>query len=329
MDRAVIPGGALALAVCLSALLAGGCGKPPGPFASQVNRAVEASLQGQELLSEGQDQRAEKAFTKSLQISRSIDNPTGTARQLNNLGAVALTRGESKEAQDLFQQALARNRGLGDTAGAAINLANLATIAQTGGNLPQAEAYLQEALGLARQSGSSKVLGQVLCQLAGLALDRQDIPAAASWLHEAQPARREAEVRGSWNYQQGRLSLARGNPKVGRDFFLEALAADRAILNRPGMGADLQGLGQSWEDQGDFGRAFLYYGRAFDLYATTGRTEKARLCLAALRRVNQAGGLGRSLQPFEEELAGETAAAPSPTPAKPAPSRPTPPPPDR
>ena len=81
------------------------------------------------------------------------------------------------------------------------------------------------------------------------------------------------------------------------------------------MGADLQGLGQVWEEQGDFSKAFLYYSRAFELYAATNSLEKARLCLDTLRRLNKAGGLGRSLKPYEQQLeASKAAAAPCPPP---------------
>jgi tetratricopeptide (TPR) repeat protein len=301
--------------ICLLAILVCGCAKRPDPFGRQVSRATDASLQGQELLSEGRDQRAEKAFAKSLEINRSIDNPVGTARQLNNLAAVALTRGDLAEAKKLFHQALFINQGLGNAAGAAINLANLATVAQKGKNLPQAEGYLQEARDMARLSGSAKVRGQVLCQMAGLALDQQDLGTAAVLLEEARPAAREPEVQGSWNYQQGRLFLARGDTVKALDFFQKALAADRAILNRTGMAADLQGLGKVWEDQGDFTQSFLYYSRAFELYAATNSHEKAQLCLDTLRRLNKAGGLGRSLKPYEQQLeASKAAAAPCPPP---------------
>jgi tetratricopeptide (TPR) repeat protein len=306
----------LATTICLLTISVWGCARPPDPFGRQVNRAMEASLQGQEFLSEGKGRRAERAFAKSLEINRSIDNPLGSAQQLNNLAAVALTRGKTDEARKLLQQALFINQGVGDAAEAAINLANLATIAQKGGNLPKAEGYLQEARDMARLSGSAKVKGQVLCQMAGLALDQHDPGTAAVLLAEARPVGQEAEVQGAWNYQQGRLMLFRGDSVKALDSFQKALAADRSILNKTGMGADLQGLGKVWEDQGDFLQAFLYYSRAFELYASTNSQEKAQLCLDALRRVNKSGGLGRSLKPFEQQLAASRAAdAPCPPPS--------------
>lgn len=306
----------LATAICLLTISAWGCAKPPDPFGRQVNRAMEASLQGQEFLSEGKGRRAEKAFVKSLEINRSIDNPVGSAQQLNNLAVLALTRGNTDKAKKLLQQALFINQGVGEAGEAAINLANLATIAQKDGNLPQAEGYLLEARNMARLSGSAKVKGRVLCQMAGLALDQHDPGTAAVLLEEARPVAQEAEVQGAWHYQQGRLLLVRGDSVKALDFFQKALAADRSSLNRTGMGADLLGLAKVWEDQGDFPQAFLYYSRAFELYASTNSREKAQLCLDALRRVNKSGALGRSLKMFEQQLAASKAAdAPCPPPS--------------
>ena len=275
------------------------------------------SSQGQELFSEGRDQRADKAFGKSLEINRSIDNPIGTSQQLNNLAAVALTRGDLPEAKKLFKQALFINQELGNASGAALNLANLATAAQKEKNLAMAEGYLQEARDLARQSGSAKVKGQVLCQMAGLALDQQDLGTAAMLLEEAKPFAREAEVKGSWNYQQGRVFLARGDTVQAMSAFQAALAADKNTLNRPGMGADLQGLGRVWEERDDLSKAFLYYSRAFELYTVTNSREKAKLCLDTLRRLNQAGRLGLSLKSYEQQLeASKAATAPCPPPVQ-------------
>lgn len=320
--------GGLGYPACLLAalLLAGwlsGCAGRPDPFRQQAIRAQEVSLKGQELLNVGEDRRAQKSFEKSLTINQSIDNPLGTARQLNNLGAVALSRGDLAEARQLFQEALLLNQGVGDSAGAAINLANLATAAYKGGDLGRAAGYLEEARLLARQSGSPKVLGQVLCQMAGLTLDRQDTGAAALLLEEARLTARTPEVQGSWNYQQGRLALARGETSRAVDFFQAALTADRQVLNRPGMGADLLGLGQAWEQRAEFTRAFLYYQRAFDLFVTTGSQERARESLAALHRVNRAGGLGRSLKLFEQHLqTGQVMATSKPAPAAAPPAAP-------
>lgn len=309
----------LLLLAGVAALCLWGCSRRPDPYGQQLNRAVDAGLRGQELLGEGQTRRAERAFSRSLEILQGIDNPAGTARQLNNLGAAALAREDPSQAAELFRQALFINQQLGYTAEAALNLANLAAVAQKNGDLSQAEQYLQEALAAARRANSLRILGQILCQAAGLALDNNDPGRAATLSAEAEPASRETAVRGPWHYQRGRLALARGDLSQARHFFQQALEADRANLNRQGMGADLLGLAQVEETQGNFDRAFLLASRAFRLYAATASWQKARHSLEILRRLNNNGRLGQALEPLEKQLAaGQAAAAPCP-PAGPAP----------
>ncbi len=309
------PGLGAILLLGLAILCLTGCGRRPDPYGQQLSRAMEAGLRGQELLGEGQTRRAERAFSRSLEINQGLDNPAGTARQLNNLGAAALARQDLAQAADLFRQALFLNEQLGYAADAALNLANLAAVAQKSGDLGQAAQYLQEAREQARRAQSPRVLGQVLCQLAGLALDQHDPSAAAAFLAEAASANREAAVRGPWHYQQGRLYLSQGDLSQARDFFHQALTADRSTLNRLGMGADLQGLAQVEEAQGDYSRAFLYASRAFRLYAATHSWTKAQQCLETLRRLNHNGRLGQNLESLEKQMAvGRAAAAPCPPP---------------
>lgn len=291
-----------------------GCGRRPDPYGQQVSRALDAGLRGQELLGEGQTRRAERSFSRALDLHAGIDHPAGIARQLNNLGAAALAREDLTQAADLFRQALFLNQQLGYTAEAALNLANLATVAHKGGDLSQADRYLQEARELAGRAGSLRLRGQILCQMAGLALDKNDPGTAAALLAEAEPAQKEPAVRGPWFYQQGRLHLIRGDFLTARDFFHQALEADRAVLNRPGMGADLQALSQVAAGQGDFDQAFLYASRAFRLYAATQSWTKARQCLETLRHLNQNGKLGQNLELFEKQVAAAQAAGTCPPP---------------
>jgi|GEM_PF-924782 len=306
----------LALAVVLAgltAVLTCGCGRRPNPYEQQLSRAVEAGVRGQELFSEGQTRRAERSFNRSLEMHAGLDDPAGTAKQLNNLGAAAAAREDLAQAATYFRQALFVNEQLGDVAAAALNLANLAALAEKTGDRLQAARYLQDALNRARLSGTPQVLGQILCQAAGAALAENDLGTAAALLAEAAPASAHPAVRGPWHYQQGRLHLAGGDLHQAGAFFHQALAADRTALNRLGMGADLLGLAEVEEKQGNLGQAFLYASRAFRLYLAGQRWNQARQSLETLRRLNQMGRLGQDLPALEQQLqAARKTAAPCP-----------------
>jgi tetratricopeptide (TPR) repeat protein len=171
----------------LLVLVSSGCGRRPDPYQQQLSRALEAGLRGQELLSEGQTRRAERAFRRALEMQAALDYTPGTARELNNLGAAAAAREDLEQAETFFRQALFINQQLGQRAEAALNLANLAALAEKRGARRQAHQLLSEALTLARSSPTSRIVGQILCQQAGLAIEERDLGTAAALLAEAAP----------------------------------------------------------------------------------------------------------------------------------------------
>ncbi len=308
----------LALLVWLGLLILGcsSCGRRPDPYQQQLSRALEAGLRGQELLSEGQTRRAERAFGRALEMQAALDYTPGTARELNNLGAAAAAREDLERAETFFRQALFINQQLGQRAEAALNLANLAALAEKRGERRQAQQQLSEALSLARSNPTPRILGQILCQRAGLAIADHDLGTAAAFLAEAAPTSQDPLVRGPWHYQQGRLHLARGDYQQAREFFHQALAADRAALNRSGLSADLLGLAQVEELSGDLAQAFFYASRAWRLQVATQQWLKARQSLDILRRLNQQGRLGQDLAALEQQLTSQQAgAAPCPPPS--------------
>ncbi|MDD3580999.1 MAG: tetratricopeptide repeat protein [Desulfobacca sp.] len=294
--------------VGLATLLIYGCGARPDPYGQQVNRTTTLAIQGQQWFSQGELRRATRDFGRALEISQSIDYPAGVAQQLNNLGAVALEQGNLEAAQELFNQAWSLNQEIPDWAAASTNLANLATIAQSSGNLARAGEYLQAALAAAERSGANTARGRILCQLASWYLEQQDQGTAAALLTQARPLATTPALQGTLNHHWGRLRLAQGNPPAALEHFNQALAADREILDRAAMAADLFGLAETYQAQGALDQAFYYYGRAFDVYAALGKRSRSEECRERLRQVNEKGQLGQSLKRFESQ--------PEPTPTK-------------
>ena len=285
----------------LTILLAYGCGAGPDPYGQQVNRTTTLAIQGQQWFSQGDLRRAARDFGRALEISQSIDYPAGVAQQLNNLGAVALEQGNLETAQELFNQALSLNQEIPDWAAASTNLANLATIAQKSGNLARAGEYLQAALAAAERSGANTARARILCQLASWYLAQQNPGSAAVLLTQARPLATTPALQGTLNHHWGRLRLRQGNHLAALKHFNQALAADREILERAAMAADLFGLAETYEAQGELDQAFYYYSRAFDVYAALGKKARSEECRERLRQVNHKGRLGHSLKRFESQ----------------------------
>lgn len=286
--------------VGLVALLVGGCAAKQDPFAQQVQRIDEVSIQGEELFSRGDLKRASRNFSRALTMSRAVDYPQGTAQQLNNLGAVALEEGDYQQARDHFTQAYNLNLDRQQFVAASINQANLATVATKQGQTAAASQHLLAAQDAARLSRSPQALGRVYLQWASLYLDQDDPASAQDFLTRAQPLATTPELKGTLFHHRGRLSLARGDTGQALEMFTRALTIDRSILDRAAMAADLFCLGEVYQSRGDLAQAWDNYVRAFDVYAGMGKQTQLPKCLKRLREVNLQGGLGHSLERFEK-----------------------------
>jgi len=280
-----------------------GCGGPRSPFIKQVEKVDKYSDRGEEKFAQGDLPLASKEFNRALTLSRAMDYQPGVARQLNNLGAVALEQGDLSRARDLFTRAYEVNRSQGNWAEASTNQANLATVAQQDGDLDEAILHLTQAEEAARWSQDRAALGRVYVRWSGFALDQLDFGRAEAYLKQAKRlARRTPALKAAVAYQQGRLALARGDTSAAATYLTQALNGDREVQDRAAMAADLFYLGETYRVQGNWSRAFTYYARAFDVYASLGRQTRLQECLTRLREANREGYLNQPLERFEKHL---------------------------
>jgi tetratricopeptide (TPR) repeat protein len=284
----------------LALLLLWGCGAHRDPYGQQLKRVDDLSLQGEHWFSQGDYPRANRDFSRALDLSRAIDYPTGVAQQLNNLAAVALEKGELEEARKLFTQAWEINVSQQNWGEASTNQANLATVAQKAGEPGLVEEHLKAAEEAALKSPSRPALGRVYIRWANFSLDQQRLPQARQYLEQAQSLARTPDLKGALQHQWGRLSLAQGDTTAALTHFNQALKFDRDMLDRAAMAADLFYLGETHRLRRDWPQAFSYFERAFDVYAALGKKTPLADCRKRLQEANTQGGLGYSLKRFEE-----------------------------
>jgi tetratricopeptide (TPR) repeat protein len=265
-----------------------------------VQRIDEVSIAGEELFSRGEMKRASRNFSRALTMSRSVDYLTGTAQQLNNLGAVALEEGDYPKARDYFTQAYDLNQERQQFVAASVNQANLATAAIKQGQAAEASQHLLAAQEAAQQSRSPQALGRVYLQWAGFYLDQNDPASAQDFLTRAQPLATTPELKGSLFHHRGRLALAQGDTGQALEMFTQALTTDRSVLDRAAMAADLFYLGEAYQTRGDLSPAWDNYVRAFDVYAGMGKKTQLQKCLQRLQEINRQGQMGHSLERFEK-----------------------------
>jgi tetratricopeptide (TPR) repeat protein len=285
-------------ALLLLSLVICACGARQDLYGQQVKRVNDLTLQAEQSYLKGDLKRADRGFSRALELSRAVDYPKGVAQQLNNLGAVALEEGDLARARQLFTEAYQLNEERRDWQEASTNQANLATVAQKAGDWQQAESHLRLAQDEAQRALSKAALGWVRCRWASYHLDRNNLAAAQDFLTQAQPLATTPALKGALYHQWGRLSLAQGDTAAALAYFDLALKADREVLDRGAMAADLFCLGETHQVRGELPRAFFYYNRAFDVYAALGKKARLTECLKRLTEVNSQGHLGYSLDSF-------------------------------
>jgi tetratricopeptide (TPR) repeat protein len=290
------------IAGLLAVVFLGGCGGPQTPFTKQLDKVEKYSDKGDEWFNQGDLPRATREFDRALTLSRSMDYQPGVARQLNNLGAVALERGDLNRARKLFTKAWEVNQSRGSWAEASTNQANLATVAQQAGDMDAVIQHLTQAENAARWSKDKGALARSYVRWAGFAIDRSDFSGAESYLKLAKRLARTPGLKAAVAFQQGRLALTRSDAPGATTHLVRALEGDRLLQDRAAMAADLYYLGEAYRLRRNWSRAFRYYVRAFDVYASLGRRPQLQECLARLKEANREGSLNQPLERFEKQL---------------------------
>ena len=117
--------------------------------ADQVEELLRA---GTDLYEKGDYPSALAKFNAALERSASIDNQTGAADALNNIGMVQLRQRNNEEALQNFSRALDINRELKRNAEMASTILNIGAVYATLHNTAKAEAQYRKALEIARKS---------------------------------------------------------------------------------------------------------------------------------------------------------------------------------
>lgn len=95
----------------LLALIAG-CGSPPARNSAMLDNAVAYNQQGQQLFQNNDYSNALIAYSRALQVDRSIENVNGIALNLMNLAQTYLALNQLDEAQAALDEILANAAGL-------------------------------------------------------------------------------------------------------------------------------------------------------------------------------------------------------------------------
>ena len=159
---------------------------PGGQDAPPHLRATALGALGALIRLQGDTDLATLRSSQALALSRTLDDPHGTAAfALNSLGLLAKDRGDLPMATRYFEESLTCRRAAGDRHGLGYSLANLAYAVQLQGDHVRAHRLLEESLAVRRAVGDQLGVMQSLQVLARLARDGPDRQGTVALLRES------------------------------------------------------------------------------------------------------------------------------------------------
>jgi tetratricopeptide (TPR) repeat protein len=181
----------------------------------------------------GDYRQAEEYCQQSLKIAQELDDRSGIASSLNNLGVIADFRGDYEQAEDYHQQSLKIAQELGDRSRIVDSLQNLGIIARYRRNYEQAVDYFQRSLRIAQELGN-----------------RDGI---AGSLHNL-----------------GNIAYLLGDYQRAEDYYQQSLRISQELGDRRGIASSLIQLTSLYAEQGDIDMAVRLTTIARDIFAEIG-----------------------------------------------------------
>lgn len=126
----------------------------------------------------GDYETARMLSEEGLALHRELGNSEGIIHALNNLGWVALDLGDFELAKSLFEECASLWRNQEEKRGLAFALTNLGRTMKKLGAIERAAVLLDEALALIRQVGDRQIIAYASCARGIVALDQGDQPRA-------------------------------------------------------------------------------------------------------------------------------------------------------
>jgi predicted ATPase/DNA-binding SARP family transcriptional activator len=169
-------------------------------------RAYALTALGQLVYRVGEFQAARAALEESLDLYRELDDPTGIARSVGELGSVAVFEGDYARAVPLYEESAALFRRAGDTMRLASVLGNLGAVSNYQGDYERGRPLLEEALAIHREVGAKDDVAITLHNLGTAAVQEGRYSEGAALLHESLEVSRDLAYKEQAAYTLARLA---------------------------------------------------------------------------------------------------------------------------
>ncbi|HEX8968156.1 MAG TPA: tetratricopeptide repeat protein, partial [Chloroflexota bacterium] len=182
---------------------------------------------------------------ESLELWRRLDDQSGVAYALSNLGWAAYERADAAKAESLFEESLTIRRALGETWGEAVSITNLGMIAVSRDDPSDAVERFGQSVALFRRVGDLLSLSQALANQGWATQLLGDYARASDLFAEGlRVAQRVQDARGVANnlVNLALMALYRGDYVAARDLYVESFSLLRELGDKRGVAESLEGL---------------------------------------------------------------------------------------
>lgn len=255
----------------------------------QRHGAVARAFQilGNVATEQGDLDRAEACYRRSLAVWEQLDDQQGIASVWNGMGLVAAERGETARAEEYHRRSLAIRERIGNPFGVGASWNNLGNLAYDRGEYAEAAACYQRSLAIWEQIGDLNAAGGCWNNLGGLAMAQGDLQQAESCRRRSlaiwEQIGNRTGVGVCWQ-NLGNAAQARGDLAQAEECYLRGLAIlEQTSMHEP-IAACWTGLGEVAGERGDIRGATSLFRRARRLGRQRGlRRAEASASLAGAR----------------------------------------------
>jgi len=230
----------------------------------------------------GEIKRGEQRFQDSLELSKTLGDPTAISSPLRGLAWAALAQGDIAQAGRLAQESLDLVR-TGDPGAAAECLVFVGDVATIQGRFAAAHAALDEALEVATRIGAKLTAARACAGLGRLCQAEGRADEAAGFFDKSIIAARRA---GAWyillRSLLGRSETCGEDLDEARKHLEQALDVGRKVVDKQGLARVLQQLGVIARQQGNDERAGSLHHEALAMAQDAGDSRGLKVSLVAL-----------------------------------------------
>ncbi|MGB7375039.1 MAG: tetratricopeptide repeat protein, partial [Rivularia sp. (in: cyanobacteria)] len=216
----------------------------------------------------GDKQQALKFYNQALTLSREVEDKSGEATTLNNIGGVYDLLGDKQQALKLYKQSLLLRRKVEDKSGEAGSLNDIGSVYQELGDIPQALKYYNQALLLSREVGDKTQQATTLNNIGYAYSDLGDKQQALKYYNQALFLSREVGDKTQQSTTLNNIGTVYsdlGDKQRALNFFNQALLLSREVEYKFVEAKALNNIGAVYDNLGEKQQALKFYNQALPL----------------------------------------------------------------